>query len=254
MYAAERRRQILEIIQTHDSVTVADLAGRFSVSTSTIRRDLNQLHRAELLERTYGGAVRPLKAYEPPFSERCAVAAGEKQRIGQAAARLVRPGETIILDGGTTTEAMAAYLGEIPRLTVVTFGVNIVLALAGYPQVTVIAIGGTLQHDSLIFGGVLALEAWQAYPMRFDRAFIATAGVSAEGGVTNVGVEEIPMKRKAIEAAREVILLADASKVGVDAVSFVAPIRKIHRLFTDRAAPAVEVERLRQAGVMVELV
>ncbi len=203
MYAAERRRQILEMIRSEASVKVTELAQLFEVSPSTIRRDLNELHKAELLERTYGGAVTsPLNEYEAPFSERSVSHRDEKDRIGQAAAGLVKPGEMIIVDGGTTTECMARYLREIAEVTVVTFGANIVNALAGAELVTVIGIGGVLQHRTLIFGGVLALDALEVYNMRFDKAFLAATGISAEDGITNFGFEEIPLKRKAIEYAR----------------------------------------------------
>lgn len=255
MYAAERRRQILEMIRSEASVKVTELAQLFEVSPSTIRRDLNELHKAELLERTYGGAVTsPLNEYEAPFSERSVSHRDEKDRIGQAAAGLVKPGEMIIVDGGTTTECMARYLREIAEVTVVTFGANIVNALAGVELVTVIGIGGVLQHRTLIFGGVLALDALEVYNMRFDKAFLAATGISAEDGITNFGFEEIPLKRKAIEYAVEVILLADSSKVGTRATGFIAPVGRIHRLITDAGAPSGQIEALRNMGVIVDLV
>ncbi len=255
MYAAARRRLILEELRTSASVSVAELAGRFGVSPSTIRRDLNELHQAELLERTYGGAMAPLvQTTEAPFSERRGSRQAEKERIGRAAAQLIRPGDTIILDGGTTTESLLPYLGGIANLTVVSFGLNILTALAGEEQLTVIGIGGLLHHPSRTFGGVLALDALQAYNMRFDKAFLAASGISAGDGLTNVGFDEIPLKRRAIELARQVILLADSSKVGVKAVGFVAPATSLARLITDANAPETEVAALRQLGVVVELV
>jgi len=255
MYAAERRRQILDIIRDEASVKVIDLAEMFQVSPSTIRRDLNELHKADLLERTYGGAVTAtLQETEASFNERSISRQPEKDRIGRAAARLIKPGESIIIDGGTTTECMARYLPEVAPVTVVTFGLNIVMTLAGQEKLMVISVGGMLDHRSLTFGGVLAVDALQTYNIRFDKAFIAASGISAEGGLTNVGFEEIPMKRKAIELSREVILLADSSKVGVNAVGFVAPAAKLHRLITDNAALPEEVAELRQLGVVIELV
>ena len=105
-----------------------------------------------------------------------------------------------------------------------------------------------------IFGGVLALDALQVYNLRFDKAFLACTGVSAEDGITNFGFEEIPMKRKAIETAHEAILLADSSKVGVRATGFIAPASRIQRLITDGAASQAQVEALRRLGITVELV
>lgn len=255
MYAAERRRQILDLIHSEASVSVGELAERFGVAPSTIRRDLNQLHRAELLERTYGGAVTGrLSAPEPPFNERSVSFPEEKARIGRAAAALVQPGETIILDGGTTTEAMARALREMSGITVVTFGLNVINALAGAPGISVVAVGGQLQARSLIFGGVLAWDALEAYNLRADRIFLAATGVSAEDGITNYGFDEIPVKRKAMNCAREVVLLADASKVGARSTGFVAAANRMQRLITGASALPEEVAALRQAGIVVDLV
>jgi DeoR/GlpR family transcriptional regulator of sugar metabolism len=255
MYAAERRRQILAAIRDRSSVQVAELAARFDVSPSTIRRDLNELHKADLVARTYGGAVTSLlSAPEAPFLERGMSRRAEKERIGEHAAALVRPGMTVILDGGTTTECLARHLRDVQGVTVATFGLNIVEALAGAETVTLITIGGLLQHRTRLFGGVLALDALAAYNLHFDLAFIAATGVSATEGITNFGFEEIPLKRRAIELSREVVLLADSSKVGVRAVGFIAPISHVHRLVTDQAAPEDQMAALRDVGVIVDLV
>ena len=111
-----------------------------------------------------------------------------------------------------------------------------------------------MNHRTLTFGGVLALDSIQAYSMRFDIAFIACSAVSAEGGVTNASIEDIPMKRQAIIAAQQVVLLADSSKVGCIAAGAVAPANKFNRLITGQDAPAGEVEALRQLGLTVHLV
>ncbi len=254
MYAAERRQLILAAIRDRASVQVAELAERFGVSPSTIRRDLNELHKADLLARTYGGAVTTsFSAPEAPFVERVTSHHEEKERIAAQAVTLVHPGMTIIVDGGTTTECFARRLREVEGITVVTFGMNIVEALVGAEKVMVIAVGGLLQHRTRLFGGVLALDALAAYNLRFDLAFIAATGVSASEGVTNFGFEEIPLKRRAIELSRETVLLADSSKVGVRAVGFIAPITQIKRLVTDAGAPEDQVAALREAGVEVDL-
>jgi DeoR/GlpR family transcriptional regulator of sugar metabolism len=254
MYAAERRRQILAAIRDRSSVEVGELAARFAVSPSTIRRDLNELHKADLLARTYGGAVTSTaSAPEASFIERGMRQREEKERIGAHAAELVYPGMTVILDGGTTTECLARRLRDVDGLTLVTFGMNIVEALAGAENVTVIAVGGLLQHRTRLFGGVLALDALAVYNLRFDMGFVAATGVSASDGITNYGFEEIPLKRRVIELSREVVLLADATKVGVRAVGYVAPISQVDRLVTDAAAAAAQVTALREAGLIVDL-
>lgn len=273
MYSAERRQDILRLIQANSRVSVDDLALRFGVSTSSIRRDLNELARLGLLQRTYGGAIIPTAtSAETPFSVRVVSRHEEKERIGKAAAGLVQPGDTIFVDGGTTTECMLPYLlqqtlertssllrseradGKDGQLTVVTYGLNIVQRLIDQDGVTVIVIGGILHPATLTFGGVFATESFEAYNIRFDKAFMAATGISAEAGITNAGFEEIPIKRRAIRNARETILLADSSKIGVIAAGVVASTEHVHRLITTSEAPADEVESLRRRGVVVELV
>ena len=254
LYAATRQQEILKFLNQDTSVSVTDLATHFAISKASIRRDLRVLQNMGLLQRTYGGAVKPVSpSYEASFNERRVSNQDEKERIGQQASHLIKPGMTVFIDGGTTAECMLPYLAE-KSLTVVTYGLNIITKLTGIEQITVISIGGTLNHRTLTFGGVLALDSIQAYNMRFDVAFIACSAVSADGGVTNASFEDIPMKRKAIEAAQQAILLADSSKMGCVAAGMIAPVGKFGRLITGHTAPPEAVEKLRQHGVIVDLV
>lgn len=255
MFSAERRQEILRLINADSRVAVADLAARFEVSQSSIRRDLNILHRLGLVQRTYGGALGFAgTSPEAPFSERAVSRHEEKERIGRAAARLVQPGATIFVDGGTTTECMLSYLPNDTPLTVVTYGLNIVQRLSDLRHITVVLIGGILNPATLTFGGVFATDSFESYNIRFDKAFMATTGVSAEAGITNGGFEEIPIKRRALRSARETILLADSSKIGLIAPGVVASIDQVQRLITGVDAPMDEIERLRGCGVVVDLV
>jgi DeoR/GlpR family transcriptional regulator of sugar metabolism len=248
------------LIEKDDRVSVTELAAHFDVSRATIRRDLNQLNDSGLLTRTYGGALAPggiarpeRVADEASFDERKVAHYDEKDRIGRFAAALVQPGETIFIDGGTTTECMVPYLAGKAGLTVVTFGLNIINRLLTCENLTVIVIGGTLHRGSLTMGGILALDNMQAYNMRFDKAFLAAGGISAEGGITNASLEQIPIKRRAIEAAHTTILLADASKVGLTATGQIVPAGAIARLVTGSTAPAGEIAALRELGLTVDL-
>jgi len=280
MYSAERRRDILRLIQENSSVSVDVLAARFAVSPSSIRRDLNELGRQGLVQRTYGGAmVASGSSSEPPFDVRVISHHEEKERIGQAAAALVRPGDTVFIDGGTTTHCMVSYLTPLPsersngsaergeekggrggavspheRITVVTYGLNIVQRLLDQEEMTVVLIGGILHPATQTFGGVFASASLEAFNLRFDKAFMAASGISAEAGITNAGFEEIPIKRWAIRNARQTILLADSSKVGAISAGVIAPIEQLQRLITTHEAPAQEIEALRQRGVLVDLV
>lgn len=255
MYSAERRQEILKLMEQNSRVAVTDLAKRFGVSASSIRRDLSDLDRLGLLERTYGGAIGlGGNTDETPYSERAIAQFEEKERIGRAAARLVQPGDTIFVDGGTTSECMLAQLPQEFRFTLVTYGLNIVQRLVDRDNITTILIGGILHGPSLTFGGVFANDSFECYNLRFDKAFLAASGVSAEAGITNAGFEEIPIKRRALRSARENILLADATKFGLIAAGVIAPIDSLSRLITTRDAPEAELERIRKKGIVVELV
>lgn len=273
MYSAQRRQEILKLIQQTGLVSVDDLAANFAVSPSTIRRDLNELHRLGVVQRTYGGALTPNSpSSEAPFNVRVTSRHEEKDRIGRAAAELVQPGETIFIDGGTTTEYMLAHLPAVlaerangstrterdevreNKTTVVTYGLNIVQRLIDQENITVVLIGGILHAPTLTFGGVFAADSFEGYNMRFDKAFMAASGVSAEAGITNAGFEEIPIKRRAIRSARESIMLADSSKIGVIAAGVVASTDQLTRLITTIDAPEADIESLRRHGVLVDLV
>lgn len=255
MYSAERRQEILKRIDEQASVSVAELADHFGVSRASIRRDLNFLHDSGHLLRTYGGALGANGATdEAPFTERQIANRKEKERIGHAAAQLIAAGETVFIDGGTTTACMAPWLADKAQLTVVTYGLNIVNRLAALDDLTLIVIGGTLHRPSQTLSGILAINNMQAYSMHFDKAFMAAGGVSAEAGVTNADLEQIPVKRRAVEAAQEVILLADSSKLGVVRTALIAPSAKVHRLITDHEAPPTEVQALRALGLIVDMV
>jgi DeoR family fructose operon transcriptional repressor len=253
MYSAERRQEILALIAKRSRVSVDHLAGYFGVSHSSIRRDLSQLHEDGLITRTYGGALALNgTATETPFNERKVANFEEKDRIGRVAAGLIQEGETIFIDGGTTTECMIPYLLD-KRITVVTYGLNIVNRLSN-SHVTVIASGGTLHQPSLTFNGVFALSNLQSYNIRFDKTFMAASGVSILAGVTNASLEEIPIKRKAIEAGQQNILLVDASKIGVIRAGLIAPLTEIHHVITGGTALPQEIDRLRVSGLAVTLV
>lgn len=254
MYSAERRQEILSLIEKRSHVSVDHLASHFGVSRSSIRRDLSQLHDDGLLTRTYGGAVAlHSNSRETPFAERRVAQFAEKDRIGRAAAHYIATGDTIFIDGGTTTECMLPYLAD-KRITVVTYGLNIINRLSTNPNITLIVIGGALHRESYTFNGVLALANMQLFNIRFDKTFMAASGVAATAGITNASLEEIPIKRKAIEGGQQNILLADSSKIGVIRAGLIAPLDELNRLITGVQADCTERAKIGELGLTVELV
>lgn len=254
MYSAERRQEILSLIAQRSRVSVDDLASHFGVSHSSIRRDLSQLHDEGMLTRTYGGAVALNGSIvETPFNERQVANFDEKDRISKIAAQFIENGETIFVDGGTTTECLVPYLLE-KRITVVTYGLNIISQLSASSTVTVIAVGGIVNRFSQTFGGNFALTNLQNYNIRFDKTFMAASGVSVQAGVTNASLEEIPIKRKAIEVGQQNILLADTSKIGITRAGLIVPLTDIQCLITGTTAPIDEIEAMRRIGLSIKLV
>lgn len=249
--ATFRHQEILEVLHRDGRLEVRQLAEHFGVSTVTIRTDLEYLEQRGLLRRTRGGAVpAETKRFELPLEETRQVHAREKERIGHHAALMVRDGETIILDvGSTTTELAKALSPSLRNVVVITSGLNIALLLESHPGITVIVTGGTLrplQHSLVNPYGTLLLQEINA-----DKAFIGCNGVHPDKGFTNTNLQEAEIKRAMMEAARETIVLADHSKLMQVAAARIGPLEAAHLLVTDRKAKSEDLLALRQRGLEV---
>jgi DeoR family transcriptional regulator, aga operon transcriptional repressor len=252
--ARQRREQMLAVVRDHDFVRVVELGSMFGVSEMTVRTDLEALSQRGLLRRVRGGAIQLGGGRrERPFEETSAAFAVEKSHIGRAAAQLVGQGETIILDVGTTTTAVARALLErtdLDDIVVVTNAINIALELeAGAPRITVIVTGGTLrllQHSLIDPLGGLVLERIAAATL-----FLGCNGVHPEAGVTNINMPEAEIKRRMLQASRRRIVVADGSKIGEVEVARLCAIRDIHLLVTGPSADPEVVEQLRATGLEV---
>lgn len=253
-----RHHRILEIVASERMVEVVRLSEMLGVSAVTIRSDLDALDRRALLRRIRGGAmaVRPAR-FERPLDLPSHSFAAEKERIGAMAARMVRNGETIMLDAGTTAVAMAMALPKDLRdLVVVTSSLDVALALHDHPGVSVFVTGGKLKKTgrntrshSLIspFGTLLLRE------INADCAYLCCAGVDAERGLTNAHFEEVEIKRAMIAASRRVVALADHGKIGHVAGARIADLSEVTVLVTDTDAPPADVQALEAAGLQVVL-
>ncbi len=253
MFPEERRTKILDILNVEGRCLVGDLARQLGVSGVTIRQDLELLEKEGLLRRTHGGAIlnnqsgfeRPFQMVETSFRD-------EKERIAEAAVALVKPGDTIILDVGTTTTAMARKLEKHRDLTVFTNAVNIATILENNPAVTTIVTGGTLrakQHSLVNPYAELILEK-----INVDVAFIGVSGIDVEQGFTNVNLPEAEMKSLFIRRSRRRVVLADSSKVGAVARAKIAALQDVQTLITDKAARADTISRLQELGLEIVLV
>lgn len=253
MLGEERRRKILALVEGEGRVVVKDLARRFSTSLITIRKDLAHLHRQGRIDRAHGGAL-PLEAAalrDPTLHEKERLHRKEKLRIGAAAARLIQPGQVIILDSGTTTMAIARAAKHIPNLTVITNAVNIAAELAG-TDVEVILTGGVLRRNSFSLVGPLTEDSLRH--VTADLLFLAVDGFDLGYGLTTPNLLEARVNRVMMENAKTNVVVCDSSKFGKRSLSFIAPTSSVQHTITDKKIPAKYLRGLREASVKMIVV
>ena len=248
----QRQLEILDQLRSQGSVSVAALSVEFNVSEATIRRDLRQMAESRLLQRVHGGAIlsQPLE-HEPPFLQRTGLYTREKQRIGAAAAKLVNPGETIILIGGSTTAEIAPYLAHVEDLTIITNSLLIAQGIAKNTSATVIMLGGIVRNSELTTGGHLVQLCLQE--LRANKVIFGVRAVNVEGGLLLDAPAEVMLFRQCIKAAGEAILVVDHSKFGQLASTALGPLSLVQRIVTDGPVLPSMSARLRELGVAVVL-
>lgn len=244
-----RHDRILAELRTSPAIRIPALAELFGVSTETIRRDLEEMGENGLVNRTYGGAVpRPL-GLEPAWTERFNIMAAERERMAVLAADLVRPGEALMIDGGSTTLHFARRLAAVSKdLTIVTNGFPVAMALAANPGFRVICCPGTYDPREGIVDGpdtVAFLDRFQA-----NRAFVSTSGLTVEGP-TEAHSGSAAVKRAMFRRAVERVLLLDHSKFDQPNLEVVCPLGDVQRLITDAPVPDALGRALRRAGTDV---
>ncbi|MGB2678369.1 MAG: transcriptional repressor AgaR [Candidatus Acidiferrum sp.] len=253
MLREERSRAILEMLQADGRVLVRDLAKRLRTSQITIRKDLEFLHHEGNLERTHGGAlpVRTGSLKDRSLQEKERLHRREKTRIAAAAVRMIRQGQVIILDSGTTTTAIARACRHFRSLTVITNGTNIAAELAGTP-VDVILTGGMLRKNSFSLVGPLAEESLRK--LSADLLFLAVDGFDVRYGLTTPNLLEARVNRAMAEAARRTVVVCDSSKFGKRSLSLIIPTEAVHETITDKNISRGDLKALREADVEVTLV
>jgi DeoR family transcriptional regulator, aga operon transcriptional repressor len=253
MLGEERRRRILALMEREGRVVVKDLALRFSTSLITIRKDLELLQKQGRIERAHGGAL-PVEAAalrDPTLHEKERLHRKEKLRIGEAAARLIQPGQVIILDSGTTTMAIARAAKHIRNLTVITNAVNIAAELAG-TNVEVILTGGVLRRNSFSLVGPLTEDSLRH--VTADILFLAVDGFDLGHGLTTPNLLEARVNRVMMENAKTNVVVCDSSKFGRRSLSFIAPTSAVQHTITDKKIPPKYLRGLREAGVKMIVV
>src|SRR5438477_4612836 len=233
----QRRRNLLDLVDQQGQVTVADMVKRFAISAVTVRSDLDALASLGAEVRSHGGAVRRLEATQDyPLGTKETLHREEKIRIGKAAAELVQPGETIILDSGTTTAEVARHLKrmKVQSLTVITNALNIAVELADAPGISLIMIGGLLRPVACSFVGPQAEAMMNEF--HANCLFLAVDGFDLENGPSTPDLLDAQLNNVMMRSAKEVNVVTDFSKLGRRSESKIGPFDRMRRLITDNRA------------------
>jgi DeoR family fructose operon transcriptional repressor len=257
MLPETRRLQILDSLtrSAGQAVTVAELSRVLGVSDMTIRRDLDWLAERAIVTRVHGGALLYSHTEdEKPFRVRLMDFNPQKKSIGWAAAQLVKDGDRIILDAGTTTQQVASHLSGKKNLTVITNNLAVIDNLVRCSQpagsyIETILLGGVLKHKELCTVGPLLTQELAA--LTADKYFLSAAGFSVQHGATDPDLREVEVKQVMLQSASQIILVADSSKYGTAQLAKIAPLSSIHKLVTDDSLPDKAIAEIEAAGVEV---
>jgi DeoR/GlpR family transcriptional regulator of sugar metabolism len=234
MLTSERKVWLLDRLGRDGRLVAADLAVELSVSEDTLRRDLRDLAAEGRLIRVHGGAL-PASPTHQPLARRATLQAEAKLRLGRVGAGLIRDGQVVIVDGGTTHLALVAALPADLRCTIVTHSPGIAAALEAFAGIEVILFGGRLFRHSMVALGATTVAGFQG--LRADLCFLGVTGVQAEAGLTTGDAEEAALKRVMLEAAAEVVVLATPDKLGAVSPWGVAGLDRMTRLVTVGGRP-----------------
>jgi DeoR/GlpR family transcriptional regulator of sugar metabolism len=251
MKKAARQQQIVARLAESPAIRISHLANALGVSTETVRRDVDELTRRGVVDRTYGGAIIRHTGFQPGFGERERLAVAERARIGRAAAALVRPGDVLMVDSGSTTAQFARALAAAGvDITVITNSLGVANALADAPALRVIVCPGDLSgRERGLYGAETA-----AFLSRFnaDIAFIGATGLTLEGP-TDVETRACWVKRTMLQRTARRVLLADSSKFGRSHLEVVCPWENLTDLITDRRPEETLAERVEHGGTRLHV-
>lgn len=247
-----RHEEVLAAVRERGTMSVEALAERFGVTLQTVRRDIKQLADAGLLVRFHGGVRIAASTIENiAYRQRQLLNEDAKRRIARAVARSVPDGSSLILNIGTTTEAVARELTLRGGLRVITNNLNVAAILSDNPHSEVIVAGGLVRARDRGIVGEATVDFIRQF--RVDIGVIGISGIEPDGTLRDYDYREVSVARTIIEHSREVWLVADHSKFGRPAMLEVARLTQVQRLFTDRAPPPEFDALLAQAGVQCEV-
>jgi DeoR family transcriptional regulator, aga operon transcriptional repressor len=246
----ERQKQILSLLARQGRLRVTEIVKQFSISEATARRDLESLALQGKVQRVHGGIISVEQAPpELPILERESEQTDEKILIGRAVAALISERETVFLGSGTTVLEVARNLRNHKNLTVITNSLPVLNMLAGIKDIAIIALGGMLRDSELSFIGHVAEQALAE--VRADKVIMGTRGVSLEHGLTNDYLEETLTDRAILKIGREVIIVADHTKVNRVSTALLAPLESMNTFVTDSKSDKKFTQSLKKQGIKV---
>lgn len=250
IHISDRRNRIMQMVNRDGSVRVSDLSRMFGISEVTIRNDLGELEKRELLERTHGGAIRTNKSYyHMSVQERMDTNKEEKMAIAHRAAKLVNEGDTLFINSGTTAVYLCKCLRGIRNLMVLTNSPLAAAEIGFSGECEVLLVGGSFNAQLSFTYGDDAVRQIACY--HASKFFFSCDGISASAGVMAYNTHEVHVNRKFIENSSTVIAIADYSKIGHISRVTVDSVKCLDTLLTNAGANAAELDAIREKGVEV---
>jgi DeoR/GlpR family transcriptional regulator of sugar metabolism len=249
MTTYQRRQYLLKILEKDPGLRIPEIARELNVSDGTVRNDLNALEEDGHLKRVHGGAVLAHTQQAPSagFFLRNQENVEEKVSIGKEAAKLVHDGDSFFLDASSTVYYFSQNLINHNRLRIVTNGIDVSCLLAKNPSNTIILIGGIVGQDGSSVTGLLSEKI--IAELHIQKAFVSCSGFSIERGMTEINIEEVQLKRKAMESVEQVIALVGSKKMGKNDLTSFFPSNQITHLFTDIGITENWKSLLQQANI-----
>lgn len=248
MLTTQRKQYILEVLKRDGQIIAKTLSQELNLSEDTIRRDLRELAQEGLLQRVHGGAL-PVSPAIADFAGREDISQEEKVAIGKAAARLIKNGQVIILDGGTTAVQVARHLDKNLQATLVTHSARTALELVNHPQVEVVLIGGRLFKHSIVSVGAAAIEAISH--IRADIYFMGVTGIHPEAGLSTGDLEEAYIKLALSRQAAETMVLASREKLGAASPYVITSLHDVSGLIVEQSVSEEILSPYRQLGLSI---
>lgn len=246
----QRKDKILKLLAENGMMKAGEFAEKFQVSMETIRRDLNELEDAKMIRRVHGGAVLYTEyGVEPDYTYRTIANYNDKLRIAHKAADMVKDGDSIIIDIGTTTLEFAKFLKEKKNLTVFTNSLKIAMELMSEKEISVILMGGKVRLGEGTTSGYWAEQMMKEFHV--DKLFLGVGAIMPEYGVMDYHMEESNLRRLCVKCAKQVFALADFSKFGIKALNQVCKPEELDYIITDDKTDKKMLRELKEEGIQI---